>query len=48
MTNFNTLDNIRRFSNQLKAMGLYEELEKHGIQNGDYVQIYDYELEYEN
>lgn len=48
MTNFNTLDNIRRFSNQLKAMGIYDDLEKLGIQNGDYVQIYDYELEYEN
>lgn len=48
MTNFNTLDNIRRFSNQLKALGVYDELEKLGIENGDYVRIYDYELEYEN
>lgn len=48
MTNFNTLDNIRRFSNQLKALGIYDELEKLGIQNGDYVRLYDYELEYEN
>ena len=48
MTNFNTYDNIRRFSNQLKAMGIYEDLEKQGIQNGDYVQLYGYELEYEN
>lgn len=47
MTNFSTYDNIRRFSNQLKNMGVDEELTKMGIEAGDTVSVDGYEFEFE-
>lgn len=46
MTNFNTEEAISRFSKKLRKMGVDEELEKMGIQEGDIVRILDYEFEY--
>lgn len=46
MTNFNTEEAINRFSKKLRKMGVDEELEKMGIQEGDIVRILDYEFEY--
>ncbi len=46
MTNFNTEEALFRFSNKLRKMGIDEELEKMGIQEGDIVRILDYEFEY--
>lgn len=46
MTNFNTDEAFIRFSNKLRRMGIDDELEKMGIQEGDIVRILDYEFEY--
>ena len=46
MMNFNTEEAIERFSHKLRNMGVDEELEKMGIQEGDIVRILDYEFEY--
>lgn len=46
MTNFNTEEAFVRFSNKLRRMGIDEELEKMGIQEGDIVRILDYEFEW--
>lgn len=46
MTNLNTEETLFRFSNKLRRMGVDEELEKMGIQEGDIVRILDYEFEY--
>ncbi len=46
MTNFNTEEALFRFSNKLRKMGIDDELEKMGIQEGDIVKIMDYEFEY--
>ena len=46
MTNFNTEEALVRFSNKLRRMGIDDELEKMGIQEGDIVRILDYEFEY--
>lgn len=46
MTNLNTEEALFRFSNKLRRMGVDEELEKMGIQEGDIVRILDYEFEY--
>ena len=35
-----------RFSNKLRRMGIDEELEKMGIQDGDTVKIFDFEFEW--
>lgn len=45
MTKF-TDEGMRRFSNKLRRMGVDDELEKMGIQEGDIVKILDYEFEY--
>ena len=45
MTKF-TDEGIRRFSNKLRRMGVDDELEKMGIQEGDIVRILDFEFEY--
>lgn len=47
MTNFNTEEALVRFSNKLRKMGLDEELEKMGINDGDIVRIMDYEFEWQ-
>ena len=44
MTNFNTEEAYERFSNKLRRMGIDEELEKMGIQDGDTVKIFDFEF----
>ena len=46
MTNFNTEEALVRFSHKLRKMGIDDELEKLGIQEGDIVRILDYEFEY--
>jgi len=46
MTNFNTEEALDRFAKKLRHMGIDDELEKMGIQEGDIVRIIDYEFEY--
>jgi len=46
MTNFNTDEALERFAKKLRRMGIDEELEKMGINEGDIVRILDYEFEY--
>ena len=46
MTNFNTEEALIRFSHKLRKMGIDDELERMGIQEGDIVRILDYEFEY--
>ena len=46
MTNFNTEEALVRFSHKLRKMGIDDELERMGIQEGDIVRILDYEFEY--
>jgi len=46
MTNFNTEEALDRFAKKLRHMGIDDELEKMGIQEGDIVRIMDYEFEY--
>ena len=45
MTKF-TDEGMRRFSNKLRRMGVDEELQKMGIEEGDIVKILDFEFEY--
>lgn len=46
MTNFQSDEGIERFIRQLRKLGIYEELEKMGIEEGSIVKILDYEFEY--
>ena len=46
MTNFNTDESFIRFSKKLRKLGIDDELEKMGIQEGDIIRILDYEFEY--
>jgi GTP-binding protein len=46
MTNFNTEEALFRFSNRLRKMGIDDELESMGINEGDIVRIMDYEFEW--
>ena len=46
MINFNTEEAISRFAKKLRNMGVDEELEKMGVQEGDIIKILDYEFEY--
>lgn len=46
MTNFNTEESFFRFSSKLRRMGIDDELEKMGIEEGNIVKILDYEFEY--
>ena len=46
MINFNTEESISRFAKKLRNMGVDEELEKMGVQEGDTIKILDYEFEY--
>jgi len=45
-TNFSDLESLRRFQNILLKKGVFEELVKMGIEDGDTVRIYDLEFEY--
>ncbi|RIV16759.1 GTPase ObgE [Mycoplasmopsis gallopavonis] len=44
----NTYDNLLRFNNILKKIGVWEELVRRGIKQGDVVSIYGYQFEWEN
>ena len=46
MTNFNTEEAYERFSSKIRRMGVDDELEKMGIQEGDIIKILGYEFEY--
>ena len=46
MTWFASDETYRRFSSQLKKMGIEDELRKMGAKNGDMIYILDYEFEY--
>lgn len=46
MINFNTEEAISRFAKKLRNMGVDEELEKLGVEEGDIIRILDYEFEY--
>jgi len=46
MTNFNTDEAFVRFSKKLRKMGIDDELEKMGIEEGNIIRILDYEFEY--
>ena len=46
MTNFNTEEALLRFSQKLRRMGVDDELERLGIEEGDIVRILDLEFEY--
>ena len=46
MINFNTEEAISRFAKKLRSMGVDEELEKMGVEEGDIIRILDYEFEY--
>lgn len=46
MTNFNTDEALLRFSKKLRSMGIDDQLESMGIEEGDIVRIMDYEFEY--
>ncbi len=46
MTDFTTYDNMRRFANQLRKMGVDDALRKAGIESGELVRINDFEFEF--
>ncbi len=46
MTNFNHEESIRRFSRQMRSMGIDEELRRRGAEDGDTVRILEYEFEF--
>jgi len=46
MMNFNTEEAISRFSKKLRTMGVDDELERLGVQEGDIIKVLDYEFEY--
>ncbi|EUJ33234.1 GTPase CgtA [Listeria floridensis FSL S10-1187] len=47
MTNFERDASINRFSRQLRAMGVDEELRKRGAEDGDTVRLLDFEFEFQ-
>ncbi|WP_070120801.1 GTPase ObgE [Bacillus marinisedimentorum] len=46
MTNFNHEESIRRFSRQMRSMGIDDELRRRGAEDGDTVRILEYEFEF--
>ncbi len=48
MTKFQTDESVRRFSNQLRRMGVDDALREAGAQDGDTIRILDLELEYKD
>ncbi|WP_036452221.1 GTPase ObgE [Mycoplasma buteonis] len=44
----NSYDNLLRFNNILKKIGVWEDLVRRGIQQGDVVSIYGFQFEWEN
>ena len=46
MTNFNGEEAYVQFAKKLRHMGIDDELERLGVQEGDIVRILDYEFEY--
>ncbi len=47
MTNFSTYDNIRRFANQMKSMGVDDRLKESGVEVGDLIILEGFEFEFE-
>lgn len=45
-TNFNEEESIRRFSQQLRSLGVEDLLREQGIQSGDTVNVYEFEFEF--
>ena len=45
MTKF-TDEGIKRFTKKLRRMGLDNELEELGVEEGDIIQVFDFEFEY--
>ncbi|VEU78273.1 GTPase ObgE [Mycoplasmopsis columbinasalis] len=43
----NSYDNLLRFNNKLKNLGVWDDLLKKGIETGDTVRIFDYEFEWD-
>ena len=46
MTNFQTDESIRRFSRQLRGLGVDEALRKKGAKDGDTVKLLEFEFEF--
>lgn len=46
MTDFNREDNVRRFAQQMRSMGIDEALRERGAQDGDAVRILEFEFEF--
>ncbi|QTM99946.1 GTPase ObgE [Sediminibacillus dalangtanensis] len=46
MTDFNRDESVRRFSRQMRGMGIDEALRKQGAEDGDTVRLLDYEFEF--
>ncbi|ERJ12767.1 GTPase ObgE [Haloplasma contractile] len=46
MTNFDHYESIKRFSRQLRQMGVDEALREHGVKNGDVVRVINFEFEF--
>lgn len=48
MSNITTFEGLKRFSKKLDEMGIMDRLREMGVQEGDYISLYDIELEYYN
>ena len=46
MTDFSREDSIRRFSRQLRGMGVDDELRERGAKDGDTVRLLEFEFEF--
>lgn len=46
MSNISTFEGLKRFSKKLEEMGIMDRLREKGVQEGDYIHIYEIELEY--
>lgn len=46
MTNFQTEESVRRFSRQLRGLGVDDALRKKGAKDGDIVKLFDFEFEF--
>lgn len=46
MTDFSSQDGAKRFSRQIRSMGIDEDLRKLGVKNGDTVKIFEYQFEF--
>jgi GTPase len=46
MTNFQTEESVRRFSRQLRGLGVDDALRQKGAKDGDIVKLLDFEFEF--